>query len=134
MCRKQGRKQHYDSRHSPTCQAGSCGPHAANNSASSYLANREGPQQLPCLPGGRKGIIAALGGTLQARAESGSTHLEVGPEASGKDGDGQVQGCGLLVLALPLLKGLLLLARQLQIRHHALHLRTQAFNLQIWKM
>lgn len=62
-------------------------------------------------------------------AESGSTHLEVGPEASGEDGDGQVQGRSLLVLALPLLKGLLLLARELQIRHHALHLRMQAFKI-----
>jgi hypothetical protein len=41
--RRQGRKQHYGSRHSPTCQAGSRGPHAANHFACSYLAGREGP-------------------------------------------------------------------------------------------
>ena len=49
-------------------------------------------------------------------------HLECRPEAGGEDRDRELDGRGLAVGALPGLEGLLLLARQLQVCHHALHL------------
>ena len=56
-----------------------------------------------------------------------NAYLVGGPEACGEHSDLQVHGQGLVscVLTLPVLKALLLVTRQLQVSHHALHLQPQ---------